>query len=430
MDDSQKFRMVNSVKILDVLTDHGVSCSGTGDNLMAVSPFRKTSNKTSFTISISRNTFKDWKLDYGGGPVKFIMKLKKLDAKNAIDYLYNVYFNGNAPVKELFIPPVIEERAALDKDVLHVAYSIFLDLCSLTEEDKKYLKNVRGLSDEEILDVGFKSFPRRTIRHTLQERLIEAGINPTDIPGFFRYSDDECITFNYYVGILIPIRDIFGRIVGLQIRKRNLKSELDNRYVWLSSAFAMNKPGSAPKYFCNGRGPEAPLGFVEGTFSCDRVTTLFVTEGFFKAFSIRKNVKSPSITVQGVTNWKGINDVVEELTKRYPKLNRIIFTFDADFIGNLNVSNQLCKMYNSLKPQFPGIEFRTMLWDINLGKGIDDLIANVKTLPGNMHLMDMDSFESAFKEFEPVGRKMAEEEVDEDVFMSAYKEVLDKWRES
>lgn len=421
----QKFRKANSLSIYQVLVDHGVELSGSGDNIQTLSPFRKSTHKTSFSVCISRNTFMDWKLDYGGGPVKFIMKLMDISEDEAVDYLINRYYNG-VIIPKTYVPPKVEQKAPLDPAKLDTAYRTFLSMCNLTGEDLKYLTAERQLTAEEIDEFGLKSFPLRTIRHDLQTHLIEQGIDPAEIPGFFQYDDDDIITFSRYVGVIIPIKDVSGKILGLQIRKRKLKDESDNRYVWFSSSFAKNKEGKKREFRFEGRGPESPLGFVPGTFSAKSVTTLFVTEGFFKAIAIRKYLRSPSITVQGVTNWRKLGDYIKELKEVYPKLSRVIFALDADFICNLNVSTQMCKMYKSLEETFPEITYCTMLWEIEDGKGIDDLLNNVGRdgIVSHMRLLPMEQFKMAFDAFLPTGKELAAADVSDEVFAAEYKKFL------
>lgn len=391
-----------------VLSDHGVELDGHGNTLKALSPFRKSDNKNSFTVTISRNTFHDWKLDLCGGPVLFIEKLKGISEEEAVKYLESVYFGKNVPDVKLVTPTAETQKPKpLDAEVLDKAYRIFLSFCNLTAEDKKYLKKVRHLSDDEIEAVGFETCPTRTIRHELHKALVAEGIEPETVPGFFRYSNDEYITFSRYVGIIIPVRNVDGKIVGLQIRKREVE-EGDARYVWFSSAFAINRQGEKAKYAVNGRSPESPVGFIPGRFWPSSTTTCMVTEGYFKALAINKNIRCPAFSVQGVTNWRGILNGVGEIIPYYEKLDRIVLAFDADFISNLNVSKQLVKMYLALKEKYPNLRYYVMTWDKNLGKGIDDLIENVGSVKGYVSLMEAEVFADAFERFSLMGEQLEE----------------------
>lgn len=420
---------LNQISIVTVLKDHNVELFGQGDNLKGFSPFRVATSMDSFTVCLSKNTFHDWKLDLCGGPVKFVENLFNLDQEAAEQYLLDKYYGEGAHM----LPPIIKRQPApaklppLNPDVLDKAYGLFLSVCTLADADRDYLKDVRHLTDDEIDAWGFKTFPMRSLRKKVQKLLLDNGIDPATIPGFFRYKDDEFITWSRYVGIIIPIRNIDNKIVGLQVRKTKLTSENDSRYVWFSSAFAVNKPNEEVKFDTIGRSPESPVGVVMAAFEPNRVRTLFITEGFFKAIAIRKNLKSPSITIQGITNWKGIRKTIQKLREIYPKLNRVIFALDADLITNLNVSAQMTKIWKEI--QMDGLSFFAMLWDVNNGKGIDDLFESVGTITHHMGLMPMEDFNNAFIEFEPEGKSFLISGASDEEFANAYRKVLAKhWK--
>lgn len=409
----------DNVPIEVVLKDFGVNLTGTGDNLLGQSPFRAGGKKTSFTVSVSRNTFHDWKLDICGGPVRFIQTLFNIEQEAAEKLLWKKYYYN----KEITnIPQVKKSRGRKPKygtpQDIDKAYRIFLSLCSLTEEDKTYLKS-RNISEEDIEKIGFKTFPKRTIRSKLTALFKENNIDPKQIPGFFQYKDDENITFSFYKGIIIPMVSSNGLISGLQIRKKEVDEDTP-RYVWLSSSFAKIEDN----FVFDGLGPKNPCHVELANGDKD---TLFITEGFFKSFAIKMFFNQPSLSIQGVTNWKSILTEIPECKNLYPNLRKIVIALDADFVSNLNVSKAIRDMGEKIKDDFPEMEVYHLRWN-PLFKGIDDFIYSDLDKKSNIKLNRWIDFKTAFDEFYPIGKKILKENEEPDELIKAeFSKILKKY---
>ena len=141
---------------------------------------------------------------------------------------------------------------------------------------KSFMKNVRGLTDKQIDELGYKSTPSFFLCRKLTERLIEKGCMVQGVPGFYMKDGRWTIKFcTKMSGILIPVRGIDGLIYGMQIRLDvPIKDENDDpeksgtKYIWLSSS---NKP--------MGVSSGTPIHFIGDPYA----RNVYITEGFLKA---------------------------------------------------------------------------------------------------------------------------------------------------
>lgn len=132
---------------------------------------------------------------------------------------------------------------------------------SLDPEDRANL-HARGFTDEQIAAIGFT-----TVRPYSD---LGAGELPDGFPGRSRcrrgigFSAGEGVET---VGILGPIRNTDGLIVGAQIRLRYVSPNSKDRYRWISSSSQSGKvDGEWPVAVIHGvEGDRLPVAIVEGT---------------------------------------------------------------------------------------------------------------------------------------------------------------------
>ena len=132
------------------------------------------------------------------------------------------------------------------QDAVKVFHAV-KQMLKLSPNHREHLKNVRGLTDKQIDELGYKSTPSFFLCRKLTERLIEKGCMVQGVPGFYMKDGRWTIKFcTKMSGILIPVRGIDGLIYGMQIRLDvPIKDENDDpeksgtKYIWLSSS---NKP--------------------------------------------------------------------------------------------------------------------------------------------------------------------------------------------
>ena len=394
-----KVERVKTLSIESVLQDFGVRLNGYGNVKTAPSPFRADSSKTSFTISTSKNIFRDWTMGVGGDVITFVQAATGLDFKGAVDYLHDKYFGiaFDEKPKVNFMRTITQERTVdkLSETDLHRAYSIFLDMCKLSKEDNNYLKENRSLSDSDIEKYGFKSYPSGTMpfRMELTNRLRRAGIDISKVPGLFQFKDGKLATFKKNKGIVIPVFNENRKIVGLQIRKAELKSHDENRYMWFSSSFTE----SDPEKYVVGRSPGTPIAVIYNDNNKSLVSEIYITEGIFKAIAINNIFNAPAVSVQGITNWKDIIEALDTIKREYPNLQTVNIAFDADFITNDRVSEQIIKMSEAIGNSH-SLNCNVLTWNVCLGKGIDDLVYKIDDAKRYIRTTSAQEFKNNFVE--------------------------------
>lgn len=229
-------------------------------------------------------------------------------------------------------------------------YRAFLDKLTLKGE---HLQNLirRGLSWEETGRNLYKSVPTSPQeRLRICNELLHEGLNLKGIPGFFQVQQKDRMYWDFYSdnGFFIPVRDIQGRIQGMQIR---LDDDHDRKYIWFSSRGKLS-----------GTGAHAWIG-VHGV----PTKTVIVTEGPLKADIAHFLSRYTFVSVAGVDATKGIEQVLNDLGAK-----RVFIAYDMDLKNNKNVQKAKEKLEKKLIQA--GFEVHTKTWDERLGKGIDDYL--------------------------------------------------------
>lgn len=366
-----------------------------------ISPLRESTNQNGFSINDSRNCWTDWGYPDSnargvahGDPIDFIMYLKKVEFKKAVDILYEWAHGAvvdTTMIRKSSSSPRRNEAPDLTATDLDKAYRIFLDLCPLDQRTIDALTE-RGLSMEEIEAAGFKTFPKRAIRRELHKKLSEANVRPESVPGLYLKKNETIINFRFHDAILIPIKNVEGLIVGLQLRFFN-KGD-GPRYIWFTSS-----DSSTETCRYDGKSVGTPIAFVDAVKK--NSSTLFITEGLFKALAINKCYGCPVLSVQGVGNITGIESIIDSVLIKYPNIKRILIAYDADFINNVNVTSHAVRLYKTMLNHCPNMTYQYVIWDEEYGKGFDDLIKNtggwnVKSI---VRTIDMAQFAEVFDKF-------------------------------
>jgi hypothetical protein len=244
------------------------------------------------------------------------------------------------------------ERA--DADLLHRAYGAVLAALPLSQAHREALRK-RGLADEEIDRREYRSLSRQgraRLARDLRERLGDALLS---VPGFILKPGNDgrpYVTIAGGAGLLIPVRDVAGRVAALQVRRDDLGD--GPRYSWLSSA----KHG--------GPGPGTPAHVPLGIRAPADVARL--TEGALKADVAAALSGLPTVGAAGAGNWRPALDALKPLGNKTVRLG-----FDADALDNPNVARPLSACSQALAAA--GLHVELERWDKADGKGIDDLLA-------------------------------------------------------
>jgi hypothetical protein len=146
--------------------------------------------------------------------------------------------------------------------------------------------------------------------------------------------------------------------MGLQIR---LDNPVDgNKYVWFSSAGkSLGASSGSPLHFVN-----TPI--------IQENKAVYITEGALKADVIGELKNAGVVAMAGVKSVRA-EVLVQILKSLFPDTQQVFLAFDADFRTNEAVEKALSEMETEFQ-KWNGLEVRTLVWDINDGKGFDDYL--------------------------------------------------------
>lgn len=395
------FEQILEIPIADIITDLGYPLKRVGSNYVGASPFREDSSGKSFTTSTIKNTFKDWPLGVYGNGIKFVSLVKELEYLEAAFWLgfkYGIISdkeyeflkkrflkdskNNEKMAKSLEMKYERSKETKIkqksDIATLDSVYRLFISLTTISDAHMEHLRKERDLTDEEIKEFKFFTFPTRSIGRKFL-KMVEESFGGQDVlsnvPGFYRRTGEKKFTFITMNGIGIPIYTPDGKIEAIQIRKDEVK-ENEQRYMWFSSSFAENDPDGKVEL---GTGSGAPLSTLIP--SSINKKCIFLTEGTFKALKIMKTYNSIACSIQGVSNWKGFVDKIDQIkeldsvkskVKDKFVLDTVFIAYDADLLYNIGVLKQCVKLGEAAAEK--GLDVFYVLWDPEKGKGIDDAL--------------------------------------------------------
>lgn len=277
-------------------------------------------------------------------------------------FVYRLSSSGSC----VAVPSVGSSSHKGDADQTNRAYSRLIVECQrLSMRGARKHLIARGLDVdvcEAIIGQGFCELPARG-RYEIAKRIVDHGLE-RDIsvtPGFAIFERDgrQYWSITGYSGFLIPVRDLMGRVIGMQVRiSDDVRAKMEDsppKYVWLSSR---SRGGSSPGSPCH-----VPQ------FDGDR-STVRITEGILKAEAATRLGSILTIGVAG-TAIDGVDDIVREIEPREVRL-----AFDPEYAVNSHIFGAV----ENLIELFEGMPFdlAVEVWDLACGKGIDDLLISGK----------------------------------------------------
>lgn len=258
-------------------------------------------------------------------------------------------FDGRALSEHELPPECTKDRACLDS--IDEAYRALLAQLSLTQEHRASLER-RGLDRTAITRGMYRTLPAGE-RHAIGRRVSE-HVSLEGVPGFFVHKNAWIV--GGAPGLLVPLRDLEGRIVALKIRR--------------------DDPGEGPRYlyFSSTRhgGPSAVHALHVPVSVPAEAPVLRITEGELKADVATHLSGVPTLSVPGVGSWR----LALEAAKQR-KAERVQVAFDADWRTNANVCRATIALGLALKAA--GYIASQLVWDPNEGKGIDDHLTFLRT---------------------------------------------------
>ena len=243
---------------------------------------------------------------------------------------------------------------------IHQTFSLLLSMLTLSEKHRQNLQE-RGLSDEQIDRLGYKSTPPPYLCRSYTDRLLRQGCIVQGVPGFYLGDDGKwTVRFGKRTsGMIAPCNGVDGLIRGAQIRldipikdKDDPPEKEGTKYLWLSSS---NKKMGVTS--------GAPIHFVGDPFA----GAVYVTEGIIKSDVSHCLMDRTFAAIAGANNTTQLDMLFALLAQNGTKL--IIEAHDMDKYANEHVAGGASKIY--LLARSHGMSCRRLTWNPNY-KGIDD----------------------------------------------------------
>lgn len=310
-----------------------------------------------------------WRCNYcgeHGGMLSLYGRINNLNNSDAYKQICEALANGEIELSKNYVSAKdngsisVDESNPADIQTIHTTYSELLNLLTLSKNHREHLKNARGLTDEQIDELQYKSTPPFYMCRKITERLIEKGCTVQGVPGFYMKDGYWTVKFHSKTsGILIPSRNMNGLIQGMQIRldipikdKDTDSDKSGTKYIWLSSSGKSKGVSSG-----------SPLHFTGDIFT----ETIFLTEGLLKADIAHYLMNRTFIAIAGINNTSQLDSVFKTLADNGTQT--IIEAADMDKYSNMNVEKGVSKIYLLAKKN--GLNFRRLTWNPNY-KGVDD----------------------------------------------------------
>jgi hypothetical protein len=218
----------------------------------------------------------------------------------------------------------------------HKVYSRLLAACPLTDDAREGLRN-RGLTDAEIDHRQYGYVGEGIDIETLQTlaKAVGGGKELARVPGMMidrKRPEKLYWSINAEHSLLIPVRDVNGRIIAMKKRLDNPASD-GGRYRFLS------RPKGSP-WPSSGSPCHVPLRSVERPIDAESIR---LTEGPLKADIATALTGILTIGVGGVGQWKSAIPIIAEY-----KPKRLLIAFDADCASNPAVAQAVIGAYREI----------------------------------------------------------------------------------
>lgn len=165
-----------------------------------------------------------WRCNYcgeSGGMLKLYAKVHGISNSEAYQEICEAIQNGICfpavppPQPKKKASQEISQAIRAENPVIHQTLTGLLGLLKLSEQHREHLRTVRGLTDEQIDTLGYKSTPPFYMCMKLADQLIAQGYTVEGVPGFYKKNGRWTVNFSTITaGFLVPVRGIDGMIRG------------------------------------------------------------------------------------------------------------------------------------------------------------------------------------------------------------------------
>lgn len=238
----------------------------------------------------------------------------------------------------IYVAPVLPAPEVRD-----AGYRAFLGQLGLTAEDNERLLK-RGLTESEIARHGYKSLPSER-RHATKLR----GILAAEIAiGIDAVAEIPLLRdWAYHVdSLVIPIKDVAGRVVGVRFRKEGVKGK-----------------------YRHAKGLPAQVHVAKPEVVKDQ--RIWVTEGEIKANISADKLGAVVLGLPGSNVGHGaVVEIVKALSQ--DKVASVVVALDADWRTNKDVKRSRKSLIEACKRA--GFQVQVADWQADKAKGLDDLL--------------------------------------------------------
>ena len=328
-------------------------------------------------------------------------------------YMYKPYAEQNKSVSAAEYVPVISQeerqkiREAKEKEASlyesyaqnrilqqltpaqrHIEYTKMLDSLDLSVTHKAHLNGIRGFLHEQIEANGYR---------TVGKFSKVSGDISDKTPGIFvNYLGETVINYGG-TGILIPVRDLVGNIVGFQIRntqtqkEKNKSGEDFGKYLWSGHPQTLQTDAERKRLFYpsvhlpeNG---EKPL-HIANPHNLNIAKTLYLAEGVLKPDITAYRFEQVVIGSPG-GSWYSSPEQLFATIKHFNTKNVVLYA-DAGSIINPN----MIRMYNRTRQllENEGIDFKVAWW-WQISKPANSFLENGATYSD---IDELDGFRAGF----------------------------------
>lgn len=252
-------QLKNEVSVTRLVESAGITLKKSGKDQLGLCPFHADSTP-SLIITPAKNLWHCFSCQIGGGPIDWVMKLRGVSFRHAVELLkmdssLAAGPVGEAPVKRSIVrslpPPVVFD--ADDQDLLNQTVDYYHQTLLAAPEALAYL-SARGLNHPELITRFKLGYANRTLGLRLPVKRQQTGEQirrRLQHVGLYRDSGHEHFNGSLIVPILDQagnITDIYGRKIRDDLRKGTPKhlylpsqGRSAGRGVWNEQALADNK---------------------------------------------------------------------------------------------------------------------------------------------------------------------------------------------
>ncbi len=314
-------------------------------------PCCDTHNKKHLNINLVKNAFCCPKCGFSGGMLDLYGYYAKTDRSKAYKAIIEkLQIDANTVQthrEKRQQQPTVTEYPLTGIEERDATYRAFLSRLSLATDHRENLLS-RGLTDEVIQQNLYRTTPAGGYA-AIAKQLLSEGYYLSGVPGFYR-KEGAWAYYGTRRGMLLPVRDYYGRIQGLKVRLDNVTRR---KFRWISTAEMQD-----------GCGAEAWTHIVG-----DAQDTILLIEGPLKADIVHYLTGMTLVAVSGVSSLTQLRQTL--VVMREQGVRKVMTAFDMDMMTNCHVQKDFRRLTAMLQEM--GLQFGTYLWDPRF-KGLDDYV--------------------------------------------------------